>query len=112
MPAWTEEEKFDGQTLGLFIERGLATTDSIMAAPVYDLATCRPVGKYLNNADWVIHILPIADKSGADNGFVTFIRAHRVRNMLGRDYDKNNSNYRRYPESHGTSQTSSSSSAW
>jgi hypothetical protein len=32
--------------------------------------------------------------------------------MLGRDYDKNNSNYRRYPESHGTSQTSSSSSAW
>lgn len=112
MPAWTEEEKFDGQTLGLFIERGLATIDCIIADPVHDLATRRPVGKYLNNAGWVIYVLPIADISGADNGVVTFIRTHRVRNMLGRDYNKNDRNYRRYPESHGTSQTSSSSRTW
>ena len=112
MPAWTEEEKFDGQTFSLFIERGLPTIDCIMAGPAHDLATRRPVGKYLNNADLVICVLPIADISGADNGVVILIRVHRVRNMLGRDYDKNDRNYRRYPESHGTSQTSSSPGTW
>ncbi len=30
MPAWADEEKFDGQTLGLFIERRLASRDCII----------------------------------------------------------------------------------
>ena len=29
MPAWADEEKFDSQTLGLLIERGLASADRI-----------------------------------------------------------------------------------
>ena len=38
VPAWTDEEKFDGQTLGLFIERSLASGNRIIGRPVHDMA--------------------------------------------------------------------------
>ena len=39
VPAWTDEEKFDSQTLGLFIKRGLASGDRIIGRPMHDMAT-------------------------------------------------------------------------
>ena len=39
MPAGTEEEKFDRQSLGLLIERGLASSNGVMSGPIHDLAT-------------------------------------------------------------------------
>jgi hypothetical protein len=43
---------------------------------------------------------------------VTFIRMHRVRDLLGGDYDKNDGNDHSDRESYGAPQTGCSSSAW
>ena len=67
MPAWTDEEKFDGQTLSLFIECGLASCDGIIGGPMNDMAAGRAVWQDLNDAAWVTHVLPVADVRRADN---------------------------------------------
>ena len=67
MPAWPDEEKFDGQALVLLIERGLAAIDGIMTIAVYDNATGRAVRTNLNNAGRVIDVLPIADVAGREH---------------------------------------------
>ena len=111
MPTWSDEEKFDGQTLGLFIERGLASRDGIIGRPAQDMATCGTVWQDLNDAGRATHVLPVANVKRADNRLVAFVRTHRVRDLLGGDYDNNYGNDRRDRESDGTSQTGGSSSA-
>ena len=78
MPAWTDEEKFDGQTLGLFIERRLSSRDGIIGCPVHDMATGGAVWQDLNDAGRVTHVLPVADVDRTDNRLVTFVRPHCV----------------------------------
>ena len=112
MPAWTDEEKFDGQTLGLFIEGGLAPGDRIIGCPVHDMAAGRAVWQDLNDAAWVTHVLPVADVKRADNRFVAFVRMHGVRDLLGGDYGKNDGDNHSDRESYGAPQTGGSSSAW
>ena len=89
MPAWAGEEKFDGQTLGLFIERGLASGDRIIGRPVHDMAAGCAIWQDLNDAGRVTDVLPVADVRRSDNRLVTFVGPHRVRDLLGGDYDKN-----------------------
>ena len=112
MPAWADEEKFDGQTLGLFIERRLSSRDGIIGCPVHDMATGGAAWQDLNDAGRVIHILPFADVARANNRLVNFVGLHRARDLLSGDYDKNNGNDRPDRESDGASQTSCSSGAW
>jgi hypothetical protein len=111
VPAWTDEEEFDGKTLGLFIERGLASGDGIVGRPVHDVATGCAVWQDLNDAARVTHILPVADVGRSDNRLVTFVGPHRGRDLLGGDYHKNDGNDRRDRKSDGASQTGGSSSA-
>ena len=78
MPGWADEEKFDGQTLGLFIERRLASRDGIIGCPVHDMAAGHAVWQDLNDAGRVPHVLPVADVRGTDNRLVTFVGPRRV----------------------------------
>ena len=78
MPAWADEEKFDGQTLGLLIERRLASRDRIIGCPVHDMTTGCAVWQDLNNAGRVTHVLPVAHVDRTDNRLVTFVGPHRV----------------------------------
>lgn len=78
MPTWAEEEKFDCQTLGLFVERRVASRDGVIGCPVHDVATGRAVWQDLNDAGRVSHVLPVADIDRTDNRLVTFVRPHRV----------------------------------
>ncbi len=96
VPAWAEQEKFDGKPIGLLIERSLGTGDVIIGRPVHNPATGRAVGKYLNNAFRVFHVLPIADINRANNRVVAFGGVRRVRDLLFGDHEKNNGNH--YPD--------------
>ena len=78
MPAWTDEEKLDGQALGLFIERRLASCDGIIGGTVHDMATGRAAWQDPDDAGRVTHVLPLADVSRTDNRLVTFVGPHRV----------------------------------
>ena len=78
MPAWTDEEEFDGQTLRLFIERRLASGDCIIGCPVHDMATGQAVWQDLDDAGRVTHVLPVADVNRTDDRVVTFVGPDRV----------------------------------
>ena len=88
---------------GLFVECGSAAVDGVVANSVHDIAASSAVRQNLDNAGGIVHILPIADISGANNGVMALVGAGRVRDLVDRE-DQNN-------YEHGSSNTESNPAA-
>jgi hypothetical protein len=73
VPGGTENEKFDGETLGFLIEGGSATVDGVVRHTVDDLAARGTVRLNPNIALGVVYILPFPDIAGPDNRILTLI---------------------------------------